>query len=122
MYTDVEQIVAANAIDLTDAVVAALSRAPEAGREGAAERLAIVAEKPAHLIRWGEGDRLDLQSVLAALPRQTALVEQGVEIAAFLVEQDDEPLASDLGTRMNYWRDKCITAGQRLDPKRWGPK
>ena len=46
---------------------AALSRAPEASREGAAERLAIVAEKPAHLIRWGEGDRLDLQSVLAAL-------------------------------------------------------
>jgi len=43
------------------------ARAPEAGREGAAERLAIVAEKPAHLIRWGEGDRLDLQSVLAAL-------------------------------------------------------
>lgn len=49
------------------AELAALSRAPEAGREGAAERLAIVAEKPAHLIRWGEGDRLDLQSVLAAL-------------------------------------------------------
>ena len=47
---------------------AALTRAPEASREGAAERLAIVAEKPAHLIRWGEGDRLDLQSVLAALP------------------------------------------------------
>ena len=46
---------------------AALSRAPKAGREGAAERLAIVAEKPARLIRWGEGDRLDLQSVLAAL-------------------------------------------------------
>lgn len=48
-------------------LVAALSRAPEAGREGAAERLAIVAGKPARLIRWGEGDRLDLQSVLAAL-------------------------------------------------------
>jgi len=46
---------------------AALSRAPEVEREGAAERLAIVAEKPARLIRWGEGDRLDLQSVLAAL-------------------------------------------------------
>lgn len=59
---------AADALNKAEAaVVAALSRAPEAGREGAAERLAIVAEKPAHLIRWGEGDRLDLQSVLAAL-------------------------------------------------------
>lgn len=56
------------------------------------------------------------------LPQQTALVEQGVEVAAYLIEQDDEPLAADLGARMNYWRDKCITAGQRLDPKRWGPK
>lgn len=59
---------------------------------------------------------------LSPLPQQTALVEEGVEIAAFLIEQDDEPLAADLGVRMNYWRDKCITAGQRLDPKRWGPK
>lgn len=65
---------AADALNKAEAaVVAALSRAPEAGREGAAERLAIVAEKPAHLIRWGEGDRLDLQSILAALsPPSTA--------------------------------------------------
>lgn len=60
---------------------AALSRAPGAGREGAAERLAIVAEKPAHLIRWGEGDRLDLQSVLAALSPPSTGGEDREEIA-----------------------------------------
>lgn len=67
---------------------------------------------------WIEaGDRL--RSKLSGYP----LVEEGgAEIAAFLIEQDDEPLAGDLGERLNYWRDKCITAGQRLDPKRWGPK
>lgn len=64
---------------------AALSRAPEAGREGAAERLAIVAEKPARLIRWGEGDRLDLQSVLAALsPPSTGGEGEAVETLADL--------------------------------------
>lgn len=63
-----------------------------------------------------------IDQLSSPLPQQTALVEDGVEIAAFLIEQDDEPLAADLGVRMNYWRDKCITAGQRLDPKRWGPK
>lgn len=61
-----EQATTVRSADLR-ALLAALSRAPDAGREGAAERLAIVAEKPARLIRWGEGDRLDLQSVLAAL-------------------------------------------------------
>jgi len=58
------------------------SDAVMAEARGAAERLAIVAEKPAHLIRWGEGDRLDLQSVLAALsPPSTEEIARDLEQA-----------------------------------------
>lgn len=46
--------------------------------QAAAERLAVVADKPAHLLRWGEGDRNDLRTLLSALQEaREALVPDG---------------------------------------------
>lgn len=36
-------------------------------QQAAAERLAVVADHPAHVLRWGEGDRNDLRTILSAL-------------------------------------------------------
>lgn len=98
---------AADALNKAEAaVVAALSRAPEVEREGAAERLAIVAEKPAHLIRWGEGDRLDLQSVLAALSPPSTGGEGE--------DWDRIPRAKRFGRRLNESAVKHLAPGTLL--------
>ncbi|MCX7585066.1 hypothetical protein [Phenylobacterium sp. 58.2.17] len=60
------------------------------------------------------------QAMREAAAELSRLQEERKEIAAFLVEQFDEPdMFVSMGERGHYWRDKCITAGQRLDPERW---
>lgn len=84
--------------------------------KGAVETLRTVLAKPAELTRWREEDRAALCLAIAELSR---LQGERKEIAAFLVEQFDEPdMFVRMGERGHYWRDKCITAGQRLDPER----
>lgn len=57
----------------------------------------------------------DLESALSRIQEERAA------LAAFLVDQIDEPDPfHQMGARGHYWRDKCITAGRRLDPQRWG--
>lgn len=120
-------------------LAAALSRAPEAEREGAAERLAIVAEKPARLIRWGEGDRLDIQSVLAALsPPSTggALTgggfvyhnpDVGTEYApSHPVESGEVPDATDIraSTQFEDWlvREAAVNRPTSPEMGEWRPE
>lgn len=44
--------------------------------KGAEERLEVVVAKAAHLIRWGEGDRIDLTALLASHRKMREALER----------------------------------------------
>jgi len=59
-------------------------------------------------------------AILALFRAEARSESAAQELAAFLVQQVDEPEPfSNMGARGHYWRDKCIEAGRRLDPARW---